>query len=80
MRVLFSYCRKVGVGVKVDDNRYLCNRCADNYLNAGYEITRTVTNCDDETCEICSWYRSHEYIVIDKERYDENSACRRKEW
>ena len=78
--MLFFYCRKVGVGVKVDDNRYLCNRCADNYLNAGYEITRTATNCDDETCEICSWYRSHEYIVIDKGRYDENSAYRRKEW
>ena len=47
MRVLFSYCRKVGIGVKVDDNRYLCNRCADNYLNAGYDVKRTGTNCDD---------------------------------
>ena len=31
MWLLFFYCRKVGVGVKVDDNRYLCNRCADSH-------------------------------------------------
>jgi hypothetical protein len=64
--VLFFLCRKVGVGLKVDNNRYLCNKCADNYSHAGYDIKRTGTNCDDETCEICNWYRSHEYIVIDK--------------
>lgn len=65
--------------METDDKRCLCNKCADDYTSAGYVLTRTHGN-DKEECEICSWYRSHEYIVIDKGRYDENSACRRKEW
>ena len=51
--------------MKLDDKRYLCNKCADDYTSAGYVLTRTHRN-DQEECEKCNWHISKEYRVTEK--------------
>ena len=48
-----------------DDKRCLCNKCADDYTSAGYVLTRTHRN-DQEECEKCNWHISKEYSVTEK--------------
>ena len=48
--------------MKSDDKRCLCNKCADDYRSAGFDLQRTHKE-DKGACERCNWHASREYII-----------------